>query len=94
LIVDAGIKRTDSRGKRRIRRCQGQGGHEERPDSPWAEEIVRGMIVRGMETTESFRLIPLTNIPLTLPQGATKRAHLGILAESAETVQPMVGGFF
>jgi len=29
-------------------------------------ETVGGMIFRGMETTDSFRLIPLTNIPMTI----------------------------
>jgi hypothetical protein len=83
-IFDAGFKREVAKGKRR----------KERPDSPWAEKIVRGMIVRGMKTTDSFRFSPLTNIPLTIPSGATQRAHLQILAQKAEIVQPMVGGFF
>jgi hypothetical protein len=60
----------------------------------WAEKWVRGMIVRGMETADSFRLIPLTNIPLTLRPGATQRAHLTILAQTAEFVQAMVAPFF
>ncbi len=51
-IFDAGIKRKVAKGKR----CK------ERPDSPWAEEIVRGTTNAfggGMETTDSFCLIPL-----------------------------------
>jgi hypothetical protein len=59
-----------------------------------AEEFVRGMIVKGMGTTDSFRLIPLTNISPTIPFGATQRAHLAILAQRAEFVQAMVGAFF
>jgi len=34
------------------------------------------------------------DIPLTLPAGATQRAHWRILAQKAESVQPMVGSFF
>ena len=59
-----------------------------------AEKWVRGMIVRGMETADSFRLIPLTNIPLTLRPGATQRAHWMILAQKAEIVQAMATTFF
>jgi hypothetical protein len=56
----------------------------------WAEEFVRGMIVRGIKTKGSFRLIPLTIIPLTIPSGATRRAHWQILAQRAEIVQVMM----
>jgi len=52
LIFDAGIKRKVAKGKRR----------KERPGSPWAEKIVKGMIVRGMKSKDSFRLIPLTRL--------------------------------
>jgi hypothetical protein len=60
----------------------------------WAEEFVRGMMVRGMKTKDSFRLIPLTNIPLTIPFGATQRAHGSIMAQKAEIAQVMVASFF
>jgi hypothetical protein len=60
----------------------------------WAEEFVRGMIVKGMGSADSFRLIPLTNIPLTLRPGATQRAHLTIIAQKAKIVQAMVAAFF
>ncbi len=59
----------------------------------WAEEFVRGMIVRGIKTKDSFRLI-LTNIPLRLTVGATKRAHGSIMAQKAEIAQVMMTTFF
>jgi hypothetical protein len=57
LIFDAGIKRKVAKGKRR----------KERPGSPWAEKIVKGMIVRGMKSKDSFRLIP----PRIIQEGRT-----------------------
>jgi hypothetical protein len=86
-IFDAGIKRKDAKGKRR----------KERPDLPWAEEIVRGTpkaFGEGMGTTDSFRLIPLPIIPLPSQFGATQGAHWWILAQWAESVQLMVEIFF
>ena len=131
-IFDAGIKRKVAKGQRR----------KERPDSPWAEEIVRGTtnaFGEGMGTMDSFCLIPPPIIqegrkmgwervrpargvwrlaehifvlkcgarrPAQRPGrsrspdvsrfllGATQRAHWRILAQRAEFVQPMVGGFF
>jgi hypothetical protein len=56
---------------------------KERPDFPWAEEIVRGtpkVFGEGMGTTDSFRLIPLPIIPLPSQFGATQRAHWRSLA--------------
>jgi hypothetical protein len=57
-----------------------------------------------MGTTDSYVLIPLTIIPLTLRLGATrlrqasarqaKTAHLTILAQTAKPPQAMMAGFF
>jgi hypothetical protein len=63
-------------------------------DTDGAREFVRGMIVKGMGTTDSFRLIPLTIIPLTIPFVGTQRAHGGIMAQKAEFVQAMMTPFF
>src|SRR5271157_2209554 len=63
----------------------------------WAEEFARGTpkaFGEGKETTGSFHLIPLTNIPLALPRGATKHAHGSIMAQKAEIVQVMMTPFF
>ena len=51
-----------------------------------ASRNVRGMMVRGMKTTDFLRFIPLTIIPLTDPSDAMRRVHWGILAQRAEIV--------
>jgi hypothetical protein len=54
----------------------------------------RGMIGGGSRRKEELVLIPLPIIPMPTPFGATKRAHAGIMAQKAETVQLMVDTFF
>ena len=51
-------------------------------------------MVRGMGTTDFFRFIPLTIIPLTDTSGAMRRAHWGILAQWTEIVHSTVVRIF
>jgi len=47
------------------------------------------MMGRGIRQKECVVPIPLPIIPLPFPFGATKRAHLQILAQTAEMAQLM-----
>jgi hypothetical protein len=59
-----------------------------------AEKFGRGMMGRGMETTGSFHLIPLPNIPLPPWLSATQRFHSETLAQEAEMPRLMVEAIF
>jgi hypothetical protein len=59
-----------------------------------AENFDRGMMGKGIKTTDFFRVIPLPNIPLPLWLSTTEHAHWKILAHRAETSRLMVEAIF